>query len=86
MSIADGKFHDFELSYYGGERRIDDERNKPIAYTLFRDTINKGFINDVVSDEAMERAHESSGSMASVHFIGTNYFSEFLSEKDKRIL
>jgi hypothetical protein len=86
MSIADGKFHDLELSYYGGERRIDDERNKPIAYTLFRDTVNKGFINDVVSDEEMDKAHESSGSMASVHFIGTNYFSEFLSNEDKRIL
>ena len=86
MSISDGKFHDFELSYYGSAERIDDERNKPIAYTLFRDTVNKGFINDVVSDEEMDKAHESSGSMASVHFIGTNYFSEFLSEKDKRIL
>lgn len=86
MSIADGKFHNFELSYYGSAERIDDERNKPIAYTLFRDTVNKGFINDVVSDEEMDKAHESSGSMASVHFIGTNYFSEFLSEKDKRIL
>ena len=86
MSIADGKFHDLELSYYGSAERIDDERNKPIAYTLFRDTVNKGFINDVVSDEEMDKAHESSGSMASVHFIGTNYFSEFLSEKDKRIL
>ena len=86
MSISDGKFHDLELSYYSGDGRIDDERNKPIAYTLFRDTINKGFINDVISDEAMDKAHESSGSMASVHFIGTNYFSEFLSEKDKRIL
>ena len=40
MSIADGKFHDFELSYYGSAERIDDERNKPIAYTLFRDTFN----------------------------------------------
>ncbi len=86
MSIADGKFHDFELSYYGSAERIDDERNKPIAYTLFRDTVNKGFINDVVSDEEMDKAHESSGSMASVHFIGTNYFSEFLSNEDKRIL
>ena len=86
MSIADGKFHNFELSYYGGERRIDDERNKPIAYTLFRDTINKGFINDVISDEAMDKAHESSGSMASAHFVGTNYFSEFLSDEDKKIL
>ena len=53
MSISDGKFHDLELSYYSGDGRIDDERNKPIAYTLFRDTINKGFINDVISDEAM---------------------------------
>lgn len=86
MSIAEGKFHNFELSYYGGAERIDDERNKPIAYTLFRDTINKGFINDVVSDEAMDKAHESSGSMASAHFVGTNYFSEFLSDEDKRIL
>jgi len=86
MSISDGKFHDLELSYYGGDGRIDDERNKPIAYTLFRDTVNKGFINDVVSDKEMDKAHESSGSMASVHFIGTNYFSEFLSNEDKRIL
>lgn len=86
MSIADGKFHNFDLSYYSGAERIDDERNKPIAYTLFRDTINKGFINDVISDKEMDKAHESSGSMASAHFIGTNYFSEFLSDEDKRIL
>lgn len=86
MSIAEGKFHNFELSYYGDAERIDDKRNKPIAYTLFRDTVNKGFINDVVSGEEMDKAHESSGSMASVHFVGTNYFSEFLSDEDKRIL
>lgn len=86
MSIADGKFHSLDLSYYSGAERIDDERNKPIAYTLFRDTVNKGFINDVVSDEEMDKAHESSGSMASAHFVGTNYFSEFLSDEDKKIL
>lgn len=86
MAIADGKFHNFELSYYGGAERIDDERNKPIAYTLFRDTVNKGFINDVISDKEMDKAHESSGSMASAHFVGTNYFTEFLSDEDKKIL